>query len=58
MRSERGGENEAFCSKGFLRTWSQEGNCMVSTVIKYNVLCHAWATRRFRREPHDMVICK
>ena len=31
---------------------------MVSTVIKYNVLCHARAMWRFRREPHDMVICK
>ena len=31
---------------------------MVSTVIKYDALCHARATRRFRCEPHDMVICK
>ena len=33
-----------------LKTWSQEGKlllafCMVSTVIKYNMLCHMWAMR-------------
>ena len=45
------------------KTWSQEGKlllsfCMVSTAIKYKTLCHMWAMWWFRREPHDMVICK
>ena len=47
----------------FSKTWSWEGKlllafCMVSTVIKYKMLCHVWAMWRFCREPHDMVICK
>ena len=45
------------------KTWSREGKlllafCMVSTAIKYKTLCHMWAMWWFRREPHDMVICK
>ena len=45
------------------KTWSQEGKLllafhMVSTVIKYKTLCHAWAMQQFHHEPHDMVICK
>ena len=45
------------------KTWSQEGKLllafhMVSTAIKYKMLCHMQAMQQFRREPHDMVICK
>ena len=45
------------------KTWSQEGKlllafCMVSTAIKYKMLCHMQAMRQFCHEPHDMVICK
>ena len=45
------------------KTWNREGKLllcfhMVSTVIKYKMLCHVWAMWRFCHEPHDMVICK
>ena len=63
VQSKRVGENEAFCWKGFFFKLGVErvklvAFRMVSTVIKYNALCHARATRRFHCEPHDMVICK
>ena len=45
------------------KTWSQEGKLllafrMVGTAIKYKTLCHMQAMWQFRRELHDMVICK
>ena len=45
------------------KTWSQEGELllsfhMVSTAIKYKMLCHVQAMWQFCHEMHNMVICK